>query len=158
MAQSPFQKISKHFESKEKLIKAVRSLATSDLWTDRLSKKKGLDFVSNAKLERLHRILTKVKTEFGSRAKLIEEILKAENRDKDSNYKSRFEAWSTPKLLDYFQAVSKRIRNKTRPRRPKKPKTEARAAKAKAPSKRAATSSKASKSKTSRGRATRKTK
>ena len=71
---------------------------------------KGLDCVSNKKLIRLHTVLSTVKTEFGSRTKLVEAILTQEKRSKDEGYKSGLSRQSTPRLWDHFLTGKKRAK------------------------------------------------
>ncbi len=104
MKKTPLQIVKERFTDKEGLVKAVRELATDDLWLDRTNEDEGLERVSNQKLLRLHAILSQVKQEFGSRGALIDAILKAENREKDAGYRTRFERWPTPRLWDLYQA------------------------------------------------------
>ena len=95
-------------QAKEKLVAAVQKLADGGLWIDRTNDEKGLDHVSNAKLLRLHEVLTAVKEKFGDRDSLIDGIVKAEGREKDATYKNRFASWPTPRLWDYYQSASAR--------------------------------------------------
>ncbi len=85
---SPLATVKEKFGDKAKLVAAVKALATEELWLGRTSKDRGhdrgLEHVSNAKLLRLHAVLTEVKAKFGSREKLVEAILAAENRSKDA--------------------------------------------------------------------------
>jgi hypothetical protein len=108
MKASPLAMVKDRFGSKDKLVDAVRELATDELWIDRVDEDKGLERVSNQKLLRLHAILTEVKSQFGSREKLIDAICEAEKRTKDEGYKSRLETFSTPRLLDHYRAAAKR--------------------------------------------------
>lgn len=110
MKKTPLSLANERFTSKEKLVEAVQKLATDDLWLDRVNEAKGLGRVSNAKLLRLHEILTRVKKDFGSRAKLIEAILTLEKRSKDAGYKTRLEAYPLPRLVDLHGAASRRAR------------------------------------------------
>jgi hypothetical protein len=110
MKKTPVKAVQEKFSSKAALVAAVQELATSDLWLDRVSKTKGLARVSNAKLLRLHEILTSVKKQFGSRAKLIDAILSAEKRVKDTGYKTRLEKYPLPRLLDLHQAATRRAK------------------------------------------------
>jgi hypothetical protein len=95
-------------QAKEKLVAAVQKLADGGLWLDRVNDEKGLEHVSNAKLLRLHEVLTAVKEKFGDRDSLIEGIVKAEGREKDATYAKRFESWPTPRLWDYYQSAAAR--------------------------------------------------
>jgi hypothetical protein len=103
MQKSPLQQVKDRFTDKDGLVSAVKELAKGDLWADRLNEDKGLELVSNKKLLHLHEVLSAVKSEFGSREKLIAAILERENRGKDEGYKARFESWSTPRLLDHYR-------------------------------------------------------
>lgn len=108
---SPLALVKERFENKEGLIKAFKELATEDLWIDRVGSDKGLDSVSNKKLLRLHTLLSNVKKEFGSRAKLIEAVLTQEKRVKDEGYKTHLSRLSTPRLFDLYSVGKKAARN-----------------------------------------------
>ena len=108
MKKTPLSRVTEEFKDKEALVAAVQKLATDDLWLDRVSEDKGLAHVSNAKLLRIHDILTAVKKEFGSREKLIAAIADLEKRSKDADYHTRFESWPTPRLWDRYQASKKK--------------------------------------------------
>jgi len=110
MKKTPLTAATERFTSKDKLVEAVQKLATQDLWLDRLNDAKGLARVSNAKLLRLHEILTQAKKDFGSRAKLIDAILTLEKRSKDAGYKTRLEAYPLPRLMDKHGAASRRAK------------------------------------------------
>lgn len=109
---TPLSIVKEQFESKEKLIAAVQKLMTEELWLPRLSADQGgnkdITRVSNAKLLRLHRVLSEVQSEFGSRAKLIDAILEVENRSKDADYKKRLENFSALRLLDQYKSSKRR--------------------------------------------------
>lgn len=111
MTKSPLSIVKERFQDKDSLLKAVRDLATEELWIDRLDQDKGLDAVSNKKLLRLHTILSSVKSEFGSREKLVDAILTQENRSKDEGYKSRLTRFSTPRLFDHYKVGAKRAKS-----------------------------------------------
>ena len=109
---SPLATVKDKFGDKTKLIEAVKALATEDLWLGRTSadrgNDRGLEHVSNAKLLRLHTVLTEVKDKFGTRAKLIDGILTKENRSKDAGLRKRLEAYPVPRLYDLFKSAAKR--------------------------------------------------
>jgi hypothetical protein len=133
MKKSPLSQVQQRFQSKTKLVEEVQKLATEDLWLDRLSDTKGLARVSNAKLLRLHGILTDAKTRFGSRAKLIDAILDLTKRVRDAGYRTRLETHPLPRLLDLHGTLS---REQTRVEAKKKAPVKKVAAK-KAPAKKA---------------------
>jgi hypothetical protein len=105
---TPLALMKARFGSKEKLVSAVSALATKELWLDRVNEDKGLERVSNAKLLRLHAALEDAKKRFGSRDKLIAEILTIEARTKDEGYKARLSAYPLPRLVDLHDSAKKR--------------------------------------------------
>ncbi len=108
MKKTPIAIVKERFESKEKLVEAVQKLASADLWLDRVNSAKGLARVSNAKLLRLHELLTVAKKEFGSRSKLIAAIADLEKRSKDEGFKKGLEAYPLPRLMDLLGAAKAR--------------------------------------------------
>ncbi|GAB4215001.1 MAG: hypothetical protein OHK0013_40170 [Sandaracinaceae bacterium] len=104
MKSSPLAQVKERFTDKAGLVKAIEALATEDLWLNRVSEDKGLSCVSNRKLLHLHAVLSEVKSKYGSRAALIDAILKAKKREKDTGYRARLEKWPTPRLLDAVKA------------------------------------------------------
>jgi hypothetical protein len=138
MKTAPLQAVKTKFGDKAKLVAAVTELATADLWLGRVNDVKGLASVSNAKLLKLHDALTRVKKDFGSRAKLIDAILALGARVKDAGLRSKFETYPTPRLLDLLG--SEQRRSKAEAKKPKAPKAapkkkKARSKKAKAKAK-----------------------
>jgi hypothetical protein len=131
---SPAAVVKERFGDKDKLAAAIQSLATSDLWLDRINDEKGLARVSNAKLLRLHAVLSGAKDRFGSRTKLIDAILTLENRAKDVGLKARLESYPLPRLLDTHKGAERRAKaRKAAPTKPKAKKlTRSRKAQAKA--------------------------
>lgn len=113
-SKSPLATVKERFGDKSKLVEAVKGFATEDLWLGRTSADrggdKGLEHVSNAKLLRLHAIFSEVKEKFGTRAKLVDEILAVENRSKDQGYRKRLEVYPVPRLYDLFRSASKRAK------------------------------------------------
>lgn len=113
-SKSPLAIVKERFGDKAKLVEAVKGFATEDLWLGRVSSdrggSKGLEHVSNAKLLRLHATFSEVKEKFGTRAKLIDEILVVLNRTKDQGYKKRLEAYPVPRLYDLYKSASKRAK------------------------------------------------
>ena len=107
---SPLTLVKERFTDKDGLIKALKELATEELWLDRLDQDKGLDSVSNKKLLRLHTVLSDVKKQFGTRAKLVDAILSQEKRAKDEGYKAGLSRLSTPRLFDQYKAGAKRAK------------------------------------------------
>lgn len=107
---NPASQVKERFGDKAKLLAALEKLTTADLWVDRVSKAKSLKNVANSKLLKLHDTLSLLKKDFGSRAKLIDAILKLEKRAKDAGYKGKLEGYATPRLMDLHSALNKKSR------------------------------------------------
>lgn len=117
MKTTPLQQVIGRFGDKSKLVAAVQALAIDELWlSGRVNDDKGLAKVSNTKLIRLHSVLSRTKEQFGSRAKLVEAILVAENRAKDEGFKARLEGHPTPRLLDHHDAAVGRAARVSKPK------------------------------------------
>ena len=115
---NPISRVKEKFGDKAKLVEAVKAFVTEDLWLGRTSEdaggNRGLEHVSNAKLLRLHAVFTEVKEKFGTRAKLIDEILTAQNRSKDQGLRKRLEGFPVPRLYDTYKSLQKRARAASR--------------------------------------------
>jgi hypothetical protein len=105
---NPLAQVKETFGDKDKLVEAVKAFMSDDLWIKRTSedrgKDRGIDYVSNAKLLRLHATFSEVKEKFGTRAKLIEAVLELEKRSKDAGYQKRLETFPVPRLYDMYKA------------------------------------------------------
>jgi hypothetical protein len=108
MQKSPAAIVKEKFGDKAKLLAALGPLTDDSLWLPRVNKNKGLERVSNAKLLRLHRVLSEVKDKFGTRGKLIDAVCDLEKRTKDDGYKKRLDAYPVPRLYDLYRALAKR--------------------------------------------------
>ena len=92
--------------------------------------------MSNAKLLRLHGVLTDAQKRFGSRDKLISAIIELARRTKDKDYAKSLGEYPLPRLLDLHGSLEKRVKAANKPAAEKKPaKKAAAAAPAKAPAK-----------------------
>jgi hypothetical protein len=108
MQKSPLSIVKEKHGDKAKLVAALESFAKDGgLWLDRLNDEKGLSSVSNAKLVRLHRVFSEVKDRFGTRAKLIDAVLEAQKRSKDTGLRARLEAYPVPRLYDLYRTLHK---------------------------------------------------
>lgn len=111
MSKSPLALVKERFSNKEGLVAAVKALATDELWNGRrLNGDKGLDHVSNKKLLHLHDVLSSVKKDHGSRAKLIDAVVEAEKRGKDAGFRTRLEKASTPELFEQLTVLKRRAK------------------------------------------------
>lgn len=135
MAKSPAQIVTEKFGDKQKLVDAVKTFVNDDLWVARENQDKGLAHVSNAKLLRLHDIFSAVKGQFGTRAKLIDAVIEAAGKGKDTGYRTRIEGWPVPRLFDAYKSLTKAAKAAKKPadKAEKKPaaKAEAKSAAAK---------------------------
>jgi hypothetical protein len=138
MNKSPLKQVQERFENKEKLVAAVKKLATPELWLDRVNEGRGLESVPNAKLLRLHDALHAAKEKFGSRATLVDAILTLQKRTKDQGYKQRLEGQPLPRLLDIHAASTRRARSAASPTKKTAAKKPARSKKAQAKARQAA--------------------
>lgn len=114
MTKTPISRVKEAFGDKAALVSELKKLATDELFLSRVNLAKGFERLSNTKLLRLHALLTRAKSEFGSRQGLVEAILKLENRVKDAGYKNRLERFPTPRLLDRQRTLGKQARQVTR--------------------------------------------
>ncbi len=131
MTKPPVSIVKDKFGDKAKLVAALEPFTKDEgLWVGRLNDKKGLARVSNAKLIRLHRIFSDVKTKFGTRAKLIDAICAASKREKDAGFRKRLEAYPVPRLYDLYRAsaVSEKSNGATAKAKSAKPASGAKAA------------------------------
>ena len=111
MKKTPLQKINDRFGSKEKLVSELKSMFDKgDLFIERLNAEKGLASVANAKLLKLYDTAQVVKEKFGTREKLIADLLDKLGRTKDVGLKERFENWGLPRLWDYHKSLSKKLK------------------------------------------------
>ena len=108
MQKSPLALVKERFGDKAGLVKAIEGLTKDELFLDRVNTDKGLDSVSNRKLLHLHDVLSQVKEQFGTRAKLIDAIADQTKRTKDADYKKSLESQPTPRLFEIYRAGKKR--------------------------------------------------
>lgn len=108
MKKSPLIEVKEKFGSKADLVKELKVFFDAgELFDENLNPDKGLARVSNAKLLKLHTVATEVKDRFTTRANLVDDLLKIMGRTKDEGLKARFEKWGLPRLLDFYNSVSK---------------------------------------------------
>lgn len=108
---SPLALVKEVHGEKAKLVAAVDAFAkNADLWFSSANEGKGLAHVSNGKLLRLLATFTAVKTQFGTRAKLIDAVAELEKRSKDAGYKARLAGYPVPRLFDMYKSADKRAK------------------------------------------------
>jgi hypothetical protein len=131
---SPLEEVNDKFGGKDKLVEKLVSLLESDEPKEELRKR--LLAVANKKLIRLHQVASIVKEKYGSREKLLEQLVGATGRAKDKDYKTKLEAYTTPRLVDAVKVAERRSkgaaakgRAPSAPKAPKAPKAAKPAAK-----------------------------
>ena len=109
MKKSPLAAVKERFESKEKLVMAVQSLSSSDLWVDRLGAK-GLNRVSNAKLLSLYDKLKEAQEKFKTRSALVDSVLTLMKRAQDTGLRTALTAYPLPRLLDLHASLARKAK------------------------------------------------
>jgi hypothetical protein len=107
-SKSPLALVKEKFGDKDKLVEAVKAFVNDDLWVKRTAsdrgKDRGIEYVSNAKLLRLHATFSEVQAKFKTRAGLIDAVLELQQRSKDAGYKKRLETYPVPRLYDLYKS------------------------------------------------------
>lgn len=109
MKKTPLQLIQAKYTDKAGAIAALKALVGDELVEDRFAESKGLDHVSNAKILKLIATADTVKKRWGSRAGLIDAIVKLEKR-KDQGYRARLAKYPLPRLCDHMAAAEHRAK------------------------------------------------
>ncbi len=106
--ETPAAVVKKRFGTKDGLVKEIEKLtAKKDLLAERLGEG-GLVRVSNAKLLRLHRLVTEVSGQFGSRASLVDAYLGLVGRANDQPFKKKLLEYTLGRIWDLHGAARKR--------------------------------------------------
>lgn len=110
MRKSPLAEVKERFGSKENLVKELKAMFDKgELFENQLNPDKGLAHVANDKLLKLYDVANEVKERFSTRAKMIDDLLKTLKREKDSGLRAKLEAYSLPRLWDYYKSATKRL-------------------------------------------------
>lgn len=126
-AQHPLAQASALAGTKQELISKVTALATDALWVNRFRGTRGFKRLSNARLIRLHAVLTEAARRFSSRAEIIDALAAAQGHAKDADFKKSLESHTLPRLMDALTSAENRVRKADRK------KARAKAPRAKAP-------------------------
>jgi hypothetical protein len=109
---TPLAEVTERFGSKEGLIKELTKLtAKQDFLVEKFSEK-GIDHVSNAKLLRLHRLVTEVSDKFSSRAALVDAYLELKHRTRDEPYREKLMTYTLGRLYDMYQVAQRKASSK----------------------------------------------
>jgi hypothetical protein len=106
---SPLEEVNDKFGGKDKLVEKLVGLLESDEPKEELRKR--LLAVANKKLLRLHGVASLVKEKYGSREKLVEQLVGAAGRTKDKDYRTRFDSFTTPRLVDAVTVAERRTKS-----------------------------------------------
>jgi hypothetical protein len=99
------QKIQK--SNKEQLVaKVIELIGNTKEEKQRLQK--SLQFQTNKKLLRLYKVGNAVKEQFGTKEKLVDNIVKLQSKVTDLPYKNKLLTFSLPKLMDLFRVSEKK--------------------------------------------------
>ncbi len=105
---TPLSEVKERFGSKDALVKEIEKLtAKKDLLAEKFADK-GIDHVSNAKLLRLHRLVTDVSNQFSTRAALVDAYLELKHRSKDEPYKQKLMTYTLGRLYDMYQVAQRK--------------------------------------------------
>jgi len=105
---TPFSQVKERFGSKEDLIKEIEKLkGKGDILVEKFSDK-GIERVSNAKLLRIHRMLTEVSGQFPNRAALVDAYLELKHRGKDQPYREKLMTYTLGRLVDMYHAARRK--------------------------------------------------
>ena len=112
---SPLARVKSQFGTKKDLVEKVKTLATEDLWINRLNENTSWGMISNTKLLRLHAVLSETKERFGTREKLVDALVTAKGHAKDQTFRKQFAEWPLPRLLDALKATQKQEKASAKP-------------------------------------------
>ncbi len=106
---SPLQQVKKLYGSKDQLVQKVSELLHPADGESREDFAKRLKHVANAKLLRLYQIGEKVK-QLGGREALIAKFAELKGQAKDKDYLASLGKLPLPRLVDSFNALSRKFR------------------------------------------------
>jgi hypothetical protein len=115
----PLQEVKDRFGSKEKLVESLYPLLEKADDESKEEFRNRLLFMSNRKLLHLYAIEQTLRSEFGSRDKLIDAILSLAKQSKDKDYRDTLETFSSGMLLDLFRQRALRAKRGAKKRRRK---------------------------------------
>lgn len=106
---SPFERVASEHESKTKLVeKLLNMLDRGDEPKEDLQER--LTRLANSKLLRIYDTATTVKSRFGTKEKLVDELLKLMNRTKDSDYRTKLLTFTSIRLMGLYRDWQKRAK------------------------------------------------
>lgn len=109
---TPLAEVTDRFGSKEALIKEIEKLTSKKDFLVEKFADKGIEHVSNAKLLRLHGLLTRVSDQFPSRAALVDAYLELRHRSKDEPYRDKLMTYTLGRLYDMYEVARRKASRK----------------------------------------------
>lgn len=106
MKKTPLQLVKDEFGSKDALASKLIPLLTVPEDEDKAEFERRIRTASNKKLLRLWKAEHAVKDQFGSKDKLIAEIVKAKFNGSNADYASRISRYTSTRLLDLHRQVA----------------------------------------------------
>ena len=111
---SPLQNVKKLHGSKDQLVSKVAALFTPGEGESKEDFAKRLKYIANAKLLRLLQVGEKVQ-KLGGRTALVAKLAELKGQAKDKDYTAMLGKMSLPRLLDSYQALSRKAKTAAAP-------------------------------------------
>ena len=106
MKKTPLQRVKEIYGSKDKLAEKLSELLEPAEDESKEDLAERLKLVANAKLLHLHDVAEKVKG-LGGKDALVDKIAELRKQAKDEDYVNKLKEWSTGKLLDTYESLSR---------------------------------------------------
>lgn len=107
---SPLQNVKKTHGSKDQLVSKVAALFTPADGESKEDFAKRLKYIANAKLLRLLKVGESVQ-KLGGRTALVAKLAELKGQAKDKDYSAMLGKMSLPRLLDTYQALSRKAKS-----------------------------------------------
>jgi len=109
---TPLVEVKERFGANDALIKEIEKLtAKKDILAEKFAEK-GIEHVSNAKLLRLHGLVTEVSKQFSSRAALVDAYLELKHRSKDEPYRQKLMTYTLGRVYDLYHVAQRKAPSK----------------------------------------------
>lgn len=112
MKKSPLQRVKDLYGSKDELVSKLSGLLDPAEGESKEDLAARLKHVANSKLLHLHDVAEKVK-ELGGRDALVSKVAELRKQAKDEDYVGKLKDWSTSKLVDTYESLSRAAKKAT---------------------------------------------